>query len=161
MRTKAVEKKGFTLIELMIVVAIIGVLAAVAVPAFSDMLEKSREGATRGNISAIMGAIRIYISNYTNVPPDSLTDQSFRAYLDPIPAVKVTCPHGQFRLSGKSNEVEISRSLPGQAKGKAVGLSAFKNDTDGWRYDPESGNVWVNNGQKDTRGIDYTFYGYR
>lgn len=36
-------KKGFTLIELMIVVAIIGVLAAVAIPAYSDYVKKSRE----------------------------------------------------------------------------------------------------------------------
>ena len=39
--------KRFTLIELMIVVAIIGILAAIAIPKFAQMLEKSREGATK------------------------------------------------------------------------------------------------------------------
>ena len=49
------NQKGFTLVELMIVVAIIGVLAAVAIPKFADMLEKSREGATKGNLSGEIG----------------------------------------------------------------------------------------------------------
>ena len=54
------KQKGFTLIELMIVVAIIGILAAVAIPKFADMLEKAREGATKGNVGAIKSAISIY-----------------------------------------------------------------------------------------------------
>lgn len=45
-------KKGFTLAELLIAVAIIGVLVAVAIPVFSNQLEKSREATDLANVRA-------------------------------------------------------------------------------------------------------------
>ncbi|MCR5404063.1 MAG: prepilin-type N-terminal cleavage/methylation domain-containing protein [Butyrivibrio sp.] len=44
------NKKGFTLAELLIVVAIIGVLVAVSIPIFTSQLEKSRDSASIANI---------------------------------------------------------------------------------------------------------------
>lgn len=46
------NKKGFTLAELLIVVAIIAVLVAIAIPIFSSQLEKSRDAVTASNVRA-------------------------------------------------------------------------------------------------------------
>ncbi|MDO4395172.1 MAG: prepilin-type N-terminal cleavage/methylation domain-containing protein, partial [Clostridia bacterium] len=46
------NRKGFTLAELLIVVAIIAVLVAIAIPIFTSQLEKSREATDAANIRA-------------------------------------------------------------------------------------------------------------
>lgn len=46
------ERKGFTLAELLIVVAIIGVLVAIAIPIFTSQLEKSRDAVSAANVRA-------------------------------------------------------------------------------------------------------------
>ena len=46
------NKKGFTLAELLIVVAIVGVLVAISIPIFTSQLEKSRDAVTLSNVRA-------------------------------------------------------------------------------------------------------------
>ena len=60
---KVNNKKGFTLAELLIVVAIIGVLVAIAMPTFGAQLERAREAADQANLrSAYAEAMSAYLS---------------------------------------------------------------------------------------------------
>ena len=57
---KMMEKKGFTLIELMIVVAIIGILAAIAIPNFLKFQAKAKQSEAKNNLSAIFTSETAY-----------------------------------------------------------------------------------------------------
>ncbi len=84
-------ERGFTLIELMIVVAIIGILAAIAIPKFAEMIRKTQEGKTRGNLAAVRGALNIYYGDNDGIyPADDLDVLTVNTkYLKEIPQALV------------------------------------------------------------------------
>ena len=67
--TRDVGRSAFTLIELLIVVAIIAILAAIAVPNFLQAQERAWKASDAANLHVIAVALQTYYVDYNNLPP--------------------------------------------------------------------------------------------
>jgi len=168
---KTSPQKGFTLIELMIVVAIIGILAAIAIPKFAQMLEKSREGATKGNMGALHSAIAIYQGDSLGQIPNNLLDWFSTggsiAYIDNIPPVRATGKNTKNTLASYNSPAGNGVVQTALSTGSPSIFVASTSST-GWIYDDggdtysnnAKGYIYINSTILDSMGASYTTYGY-
>lgn len=93
-------QKGFTLMELMVVIAIIGVLVAIALPKMSQSTKSAKIATAKANIRTVMGALEAYAADHEGKYPKdavaaSATDvpTDLENYLKKWPAhIKYTAP---------------------------------------------------------------------
>ncbi len=163
------SKKGFTLVELMIVVAIIGILAGIAVPRYMNFIRRSRESATKGNIGAVRSALNIYYSDLEGIYPARGADgdktvaapagcgllstpfmgTGANNYLDALPNVMEDCGDGNHKAEGG-----LTGALTVQSSAYGV---AGQNDG-GWAYQAtavfstSAARVMVDCANPDTKG---------
>ncbi len=71
---RAKNKKGFTLIELIVVVAILAILAAIAVPAFAGVSDRAEQGVEIANAKMIAQAINLHNTLYPTNQVSAVAD---------------------------------------------------------------------------------------
>jgi general secretion pathway protein G len=81
-RARPLKSVGFTLIEIIVTVAIVVILGAIAMPLYSGYMEHSRVESAVADIGTISLRIESYYSDH-NAYPQSLADVNYDAYLDP------------------------------------------------------------------------------
>jgi prepilin-type N-terminal cleavage/methylation domain-containing protein len=145
-KLKELSKKGFTLIELMIVVAIIGILAAIAIPKFAELIRKSSEGASKGNLGALRSAMSIYYGDMEGSYPANITALTIGGkYLTVVPNAKAP----NYHADGASVVLVSAAATPSDAG------SWYFNDV---TTDANVGSVLVNCTHTDTKGTVWTGY---
>jgi type IV pilus assembly protein PilA len=103
--SKLKEQKGFTLIELLAVIVILGIIAAIAIPAISNVISKSEIKATAQEGVSIINAAKMYVAEHPGKEPASLTHTGVGAalqeYLDHVEFEDYTVTIAQDASNGK------------------------------------------------------------
>ncbi len=140
----SIRKKtvGFTLIELMIVVAIIGILAAIAIPKFAEMIRRTKEGRTKGELGSLRSAITLYYAELEGMQyPQNAAAISNESgpmqtkYVSKMPTVKLG--PGSHEETADMDDFNVGDALT---------------DLGNWGYIATSGSVFVNCSHTDAKG---------
>lgn len=149
--------RAFSLIELIIVVAIIGLLAAIAVPRMSRASEGAVDARLKADLSVLRSAIELYAAEHNGKFPTiaDWENQMVAEYSD-IDGNTNAAKGGAFIYG------PYLKATPALQVGPQKGLTAVKNATDAttaWTYDETTGDISANTGVlTDASGTLYTAY---
>ena len=106
------RQHGFTLVELMIVMVIIGVLAVVAIPSYVGAVRQAREAVLREDLHVMRSAIDAYTADKQKAP-QSLDDLVQEGYLKSIPEDPMTKSKESWVTDTNSDLHSLDQTDPG------------------------------------------------
>jgi general secretion pathway protein G len=104
--------RGFTLIELMVVMAIVSILLTIALPIYQKSITRSKESVLRNNLFTLRSMIDEYTIDKGKAP-QSLQDLVSEGYLRQIPLDPMTGSDQTWRIIMEENAIGGSASAPG------------------------------------------------
>ncbi|MCG9556193.1 MULTISPECIES: pilin [Vibrio] len=124
MNNKRTNQKGFTLIELMIVVAVIGVLAAIAIPQYQTYVKKGAAGAAYATATALKTNVEDYIAVNGDYPQTSAAVNATPFSLGTVAVASNDVTVEVTSGGGRGSKVILSRDATNGAWTCALTVSA-------------------------------------
>jgi prepilin-type N-terminal cleavage/methylation domain-containing protein len=166
------EEKGFTLVELMLVVAILGILGAIALPVYQGQTARATASSAKTNLGLLRAQIEVYKMDHKRTPPGYIN-----AAVAPIATVaeqltKVTAetgqvgpdttPTGTYPLGPYVKKIPENPFNRDNSIARVAEATAFSTAADGtssgWLYKIETGEIRLNWTGADEEGIYYYNY---
>ena len=135
MNARTSMNKGFTLVEILIVVVILGILAAIVVPQFTNAANDARNGNVATQVSTIESQLELWAARNNGSYPDLATagqqfsDMVTGGYFKDVP----TNPY--------TNASTIVANTTFDDADPSISTFTSAGSTDGWVYDAGSGNI--------------------
>jgi len=172
LRTGIMKKKGFTLVELIIVVTILGILAAIVLPTFQGNVATAKESASKSNLMTMRTQIELYKLQHNGVTPgyadgspigEAMLALQLKATTTVTGAVSPsTVPTDPFLYGPYLKKIPQNPYNKLSTIAYVAELTPFSAAVDGtssgWLYKKETGEVAMNYTGTDSEGVH--FYDY-
>ena len=165
------RRSGFTLVEILIVVVILGVLAAMVVPQFSNAAEAARDNTLREDLRYMRTQVLVYTAQHDGTPPGYPGGDTSAAAMEAAFVDQLTSPTDQAgNVGAESSDVfKLGPYLRGMPENpvnalrtvRVIGPGAFPataDGTHGWIYQPSTVAFAADAAGADDDGTDYIDY---
>lgn len=130
-------RRGFTLVELVVVVLILGIIAAVASPSMFDAAGDARDSAGHQSLVVIRDAIQLYRAQNNALPGEAGTEADLKSDLDSY----INGPFPTLEIGNSGNSIRVS----------TAGTPLTVTGTESWAYDNVSGEIIINHSSYSSR----------
>ena len=151
--TIAAKKRAFSLVEMLIVISILGIMAAIIIPAMKDHSQRAKEAAAKDNLRVLRTAIEAYAARNNGVPPGYTNNNpatipgGLNVEIQLVPEYMHAIPQNPF--AGRNT----IRTIPNGPDGLAPPSDSF-----GWVYKPQTKEIRLDSSGNDSEGVAYFDY---
>jgi prepilin-type N-terminal cleavage/methylation domain-containing protein len=149
-------KKAFTLVEILIVVAVLGILAAIVLPTVQNHIQQAKESAAKDNLRILRNTIELYAAQHNGIPPGYPNNDPDNVLITELDF------YNQIVFVGHYLSAMPVNPLNGDARITVLGNSVtFPENADGetgWIYQPATKIIRLNSPGTDSTGTPYFQY---